>query len=125
MEPINNNTNSQVQSHSPPKAAQVSEKPRPAAPAASSPRFISPMGNIDAKNGTFTIQFRDTSTGEVKSEYPRKVAASEYSKVKAATHDGGHNVQVETKASAPDKSSPPAEESSSSDSSEHKVDVNA
>lgn len=80
MEPINSHSNSVIQSYQSPKV--VESKPEASASdiATDSPKFISPIGKIDVESGTYSTQFRDTSTGEVQSEYPRKVAASQYAK---------------------------------------------
>ena len=80
MESINTNNSQAVKNYQPPKAATAQTTEAPKAKAIVVPKFISPNGNIDAKSGTYTIQVRDTSTGEVKSEYPRKIATQEYSK---------------------------------------------
>ncbi len=116
MEPINNNTTSMTQSYHSKKPAKVEASPSSASSAAASPRFISPMGSIDSKQGTYTVQFRDTSTGEVKSEYPRKVAMSEYSK--AAMTEQGNSAKVSTSESAPAPSS-----EATKVSGDHKADV--
>ena len=80
VESISTSSGQALNSYSPPKtdSEPKSEASKPKASAA--PKFISPSGNIDAKSGTYTVQFRNTDTGEVKSEYPRKTATREYSK---------------------------------------------
>lgn len=40
--------------------------------------FFSPVIRIDKETQSAVIQYRDTTTGEVKNEYPNKKAASNY-----------------------------------------------
>ena len=98
MEPINTNTSNTVQSYQRQKAAPAQPVDPPKRDPAAVPKFISPSGNIDPESGTYSVQIRDTSTGEVRSEYPRKQAASNYSK---AASQGQSQDQSQSQSPAP------------------------
>ena len=105
MEPVKNNSNSVIQSYQSTKV--VENKPEKSALdiATASPKFISPIGRIDAKAGTYSTQFRDTSTGEVRSEFPRKVAAYQYAKAAVTEQQNAQN----SAASAPSEATSSAD----------------
>jgi len=108
MEPIKSNSNSVIQSFQSTKVVETKPEESALDIATASPKFISPIGRIDAKAGTYTTQFRDTSTGEVQSEFPRKVAAYQYAKAAVA--------EQQNPASAQNSAAPaPSEATSSAD----------
>lgn len=43
-------------------------------------RYLNPRIQFDRESGSVIIQFRDTKTGEVKEQFPPKLAAESYSK---------------------------------------------
>ena len=72
------------------KGGASSVAPQSAAAGATSPDvapFISPVMNFNYQAGIAVLEFRDTSTGEVKDQFPSKKVVQEYIRHGAASQD--------------------------------------
>lgn len=65
-------------------------------------RYLNPRIQFDRASGSVIIQYRDTKTGEVKEEFPPKLAAESYSK-RAQANDSSAQGQASPTSEAVDK----------------------
>lgn len=80
-----------------PKGNVEKSASNPTSNSGESPKFRSPFGNIDSRNGTYSVEFRDTSTGEVKFQYPNNKAATEYLNTASREANQSHKIDISTR----------------------------
>ena len=76
-----------------PGAKAGTSAPRKADTVAGEVRYLNPRIQFDRESGSVIIQYRDTKTGEVKEEFPPKLAAESYSK-RAQANDSSARSQA-------------------------------